>query len=187
MELYYKNTSSIRNSFKQICEEYEITKRAASRGLIDNDESNMKRQFRQRIKRLMENGVLLVSKNVYDFTLQNIFPKNSEMYSEDYELMLKHQPQKRDLWHVISKDKVVWEHMVPATVLVEYVWKRLEEGNFTFEDFEAVRTRYGGIALVTHEEDKELVRLGYRQRMPEGWEVGDSEFARYDKAKIKIK
>lgn len=187
MELYYKCTSNLEGSYHQICVEYEATKKAASGGLIDNDESNMKRQFRQRIKRLMENGVLLVSKETYNLPLQTIFLKNPETYSEDCNLILKHQPQKRDLWNVIDKGKVVWEYMVPATVLVEYVWERLGEGNFTIDEFRGLRAKYGSIALICkEEEDKKLNNAGLRQKMPKGWKIGDSEYARYQEVGIEI-
>lgn len=77
--------------------------------------------------------------------------------------------------------------MVPATVLVEYVWERLGEGNFTIDEFRGLRAKYGSIALICkEEEDKKLNNAGLRQKMPKGWKIGDSEYARYQEVGIEI-
>ena len=83
-----------------------------------------------------------------------------------------------------------FEHMVPKG---KYIFNQIkEEAKKNISDDELQKLiyklvdKYYYVALITKDEHKELSNKGYKQKMPEDWDLESIE-ARYQKAGINIK
>ncbi|MBQ0030458.1 MAG: hypothetical protein KBT32_08485 [Bacteroidales bacterium] len=74
----------------------------------------------------------------------------------------------------------VWEHVVPASVIIELFCKDQSKKNYLN------LIELGAVCIVTQDEDKRLTNNHLRDKMPDGWKLGDDIWARYDKAGIKV-
>lgn len=81
------------------------------------------------------------------------------------------------------------EHVVPCATLIEECKRLISAGNHTDEQIAHLLHKHWKVATITKKEQMKLdFELGYKSKMPEGWnfENGDT-FARFKLAKISLK
>jgi hypothetical protein len=75
-----------------------------------------------------------------------------------------------------DKPSIRIEHGIPAKVLIRILNRMQLTSNEELLDF--LRSVYS-ICLVTKEEDKKIDKAGYREKMPDGWNIPDDWRIRY--------
>lgn len=90
--------------------------------------------------------------------------------------------QVTDYWEGRSL-KLRWEHSVPFNELVNLLKAVVNDLN----GIEKIMDSYYRPTWITEEEDTKLTAAGLQKKMPDGWQLGDSPFARYDQVGIKFR
>lgn len=144
-----------------------------------------KGSFMYHTKMLFENRKVFCSQSAWDL----ISKRGSEFTKEELEALRKGDEQETYLQpkvHRFRKDKketrssLVWEHVVPFTVLVsEFIKDQSQQNYYTLLNM-------GVVCIITRDEDRELTRKGLADSMPNGWIVGDDIWARYKAVQIEI-
>lgn len=83
----------------------------------------------------------------------------------------------------VRSDRLVKDHAVPVSVLRDQLMSQPPADLDAAREFMIRNYRIG---IITIEEDDALTAASLRSRMPSGWRLGDSPFARYDAAGICI-
>ena len=84
-----------------------------------------------------------------------------------------------------DRKQLVHEHVVPKSVIIREL-RKLER----IADTEGVRVVLDRLcigAVITKDEDRQLSQLGFRKRMPVGWEASGDPWARYAAAQIDVR
>lgn len=101
-----------------------------------------------------------------------------KMFFENGKLYISDEVAKQPEFRVLPIEKVnynnrgkkgkegnKWEHMTPIKVLLEYALYLYCQGKFTQAAYVNLRERFGGVCIVTKEEDDKLSKE-YKQSMP---------------------
>ncbi|MDI1360799.1 hypothetical protein [Methylotenera sp.] len=81
-----------------------------------------------------------------------------------------------------KKVKFIHEHVVPKKLIIE---RLMSHKNPSQESVKHILEDYFIAVVVTVDQDKKLNKLGLRSKMPEGCNISDNPWARYDEAGIK--
>ena len=76
----------------------------------------------------------------------------------------------------------IHEHVVPKKLIIEHL---MSHKNPSQESVKHILEDYCIAVVVTVDQDKKLNKLGLRSKMPEGFNISDNPWARYDEAGIK--
>lgn len=80
-----------------------------------------------------------------------------------------------------ARERLMKDHAVPVAVLRDMLF----DGQLqSIDEVRAFLLRHYRFGIITEEQDSSLNRAGLRSRMPDGWTVNDSPFARYEKVGI---
>jgi hypothetical protein len=86
-----------------------------------------------------------------------------------------------------SKENTYREHIVPCVLIYNKIIEMLMNKRSVTEVAQMIKTNLA-IVLITNEEAESLdIELDMQTSMPEGWQFGDSVFARLDAANISLK
>lgn len=78
------------------------------------------------------------------------------------------------------------EHIIPTEVVYKHVMQMKHDGTLTLDYVTNVLANEVRTAYVLRTDDDALNKAGYRSKMPSDWKFGDSIFARYEKANVKL-
>lgn len=142
------------------------------------------------VKELFENGKLYVSQAaVAEHQKKSIITKNLTLFNDI--LAGKENPTQLNTTNFPygSQQYVIWEHVVPTSLIIKYALHLYKNGNFTLKTYKAIKDKCGMVCLVTKGEDKKLSEKGFRNSFPNnpytttGQEfmiIGDIVFNNYD-------
>lgn len=135
------------------------------------------------IKMLLENGIVLMSVDVYNIVNSNpatlLFKANAgkkflsstnvwKVFSD----IRSHTPQT----HYYLQDKIkrdaqnfTWDHVVPTKCLIDEIKRLKNIGQWNLTSFRNLVQQYGYVCIITQAENKKLDSAGLRNTMPKGW------------------
>ncbi|WP_037499268.1 hypothetical protein [Sphingomonas jaspsi] len=81
----------------------------------------------------------------------------------------------------LERKRLVKDHVIPVAVLRDLLF---EQQPRSIEEVRLMMQKHYRIGILAIEEDESLSRSGLRSKMPGGWMITDSPFARYESAGI---
>ena len=139
------------------------------------------------IKALLENQIVLISKEAYSKYKECLFNEKLSKKANKEELiqlMLEHKSQNIEIALKTNAKYVCWEHIVPSVVLYNHLIALDDES--IDKAIEYIIQNYGYVCIVTKEENKKLNDAHLQQNMPINWKFGDNIFERYKQVGIEI-
>lgn len=149
---------------------------------IDYDEKSLTYY----VKELFENGKLYVSQAaVAEHQKKSIITKNLTLFN-DIILAGKENPTQLNTTNFPygSQQYVIWEHVVPTSLIIKYALHLYKNGNFTLKTYKAIKDKCGMVCLVTSSEDNNLPRNSFPNKTYKTGQkfmiIGDIVFNNYD-------
>ncbi|MBQ0142366.1 MAG: hypothetical protein KBT06_06155 [Prevotellaceae bacterium] len=157
---------------------------------IDYDEKSLTYY----VKELFENGKLYVSVEAEKLHKD---PKNGPIMKDQNKIAQlndildnkKYTQLNTTNFPYGSQQYVIWEHVVPTSLIIKYALDLYKNGNFSLPIYKDIKDMCGMVCLVTKGEDKKLSAKGFRNSFPNnpytttGQEfmiIGDIVFNNYD-------
>ena len=141
------------------------------------------------LKELFENGWVLISNAAFNIG-PDIFKNINKNKGFDSGKWSVKQYQLDEYDFDRTGKGVIWEHVVPAKVLILHAYDLWEQGSFEVGDYQELKRKYGFVCVITKDENKRLNDKRLREKMPENfiWEKMnyDNPFARYFEAHINV-
>lgn len=140
------------------------------------------------VKELFENGKLYVSQAaVAEHQTKSIITKNLTLFNDI--LAGKETPTQLNTTNFPygSQQYVIWEHVVPTSLIIKYALDLYKNGNFSLPIYKDIKDMCGMVCLVTKGEDKKLSAKGFRNSFPNNYPKGQEFMIIKDILKVKEK
>lgn len=139
------------------------------------------------VKELFENGKLYVSQAaVAEHQTKSIITKNLTLFNDILDNK-KYTQLNTTKFPYGSQQYVIWEHVVPTSLIIKYALHLYKNGNFTLKTYKAIKDKCGMVCLVTKGEDKKLSAKGFRNSFPNNHPKGQEFMIIKDILKVKEK